>query len=158
MAKKLHPRQVRAARLLAYGETTNSITSKLKVRRETLSRWKRLPAFKAQMEQIIEEERIQMQYKLSRLADTALETLWDEMQFIPGGNPRVRLQAALSVLRLLGVERLVLPSENSAAAQANMLLNVDASAASTSAIEASTPSAASDATPCSWTPQGTIPA
>ncbi len=151
MQRKLKPRQVRAARMLAFGEKGTYITALLKMRPETLWRWKQYPEFIAVIEKVKREELEAVHYKLENLAQAAVNAVWAELYHY--GSDMRRLHAALGVIKMLGIERTLSP-EGYEKTRSNSAL----SAASTSAIDAETPSAASEVTPYSLMPQGTMPA
>ena len=45
MSTKLNKKQLLAAEFLAFGETARSVSAKLGIRHETISRWKKIPCF-----------------------------------------------------------------------------------------------------------------
>ena len=153
MSRKLKPKQKRAAQMLAFGHKNVTIASLLKIRPETLSRWKRNPEFRAEIDAHAHVELEVMQRRLAVLPQAAIAALWDELRDTRYGGRRV--QVALYVLNRCGVLHLL---QAGAAPGENAVENVSFSALSTSPSVASMPSAASDVTPYSAMPQGTIPA
>jgi uncharacterized protein YjcR len=51
------PKQKLAAQMVVEGFTLRDISKKLKIRHETITRWKKLPAFQAEYDKAIEDER-----------------------------------------------------------------------------------------------------
>ena len=94
---RLTAKQLQAARWLAGGNESKDIARWLKIRRETVSRWKRLPKFQAAYDQIIEakkkaaeedkraliktreEMRTNLTHQITNLVDTAVFRLEVEL-------------------------------------------------------------------------------
>lgn len=110
MSHKLTPKQVRAIYLLAGGATTIEVGRQLRMRRETLSRWKQLPWFNAEFERVMEQARGDFQHRLTHLVDQSITT----MSYGLSSNfcESKRLSAALGVLKLLGIGRIVHPNDS----------------------------------------------
>lgn len=109
MSHKLTPKQVKAIYLLARGQTSMEVANHLKMRRETLSRWKKDPVFSAEFEKVMGEVRDGLKDRLTHLADLSITTVRAEFNAIHS-NPKVVL-TALGVLKLLGIEQVVSPKE-----------------------------------------------
>lgn len=101
MSRKLTPKQVQAAHLLAAGGVVMDIARELKLRRETLSRWKKIPEFQQEIEKVTEEWRDSMRQRLLILAETSINTLKSDLEQYKG-DPK-RIQTALNVLKSLGI-------------------------------------------------------
>ncbi len=158
MSQELEPKQDIAAYWLANGLTVNSASYKANVCRKTITRWKEDPQFLAQVESYRNENRDRFRHQLEHLGQAAIEALWHQMQHGQGAG---QLSAALNVLKLIGIERLSIGADvfdANALTQPKTLPNSALSTASTSAIDAFTPSAASDVTPNALMPHGTMPA
>ena len=107
MSHKLTPKQMKAVHLLASGEKATVIARELKLRRETLSRWKRLPEFMAEIDKVMAETQERMRYRLLQLAEASISAM--RMEVSSGDGDPKRVVAAMNVLKLLGMERLALP-------------------------------------------------
>ena len=99
----LTDQQRRGAELAAAGWTGVAIAAELDVRPETVSRWKRLPAWQAVYTAIVAEARGELQASLRDLAGMALDVV--EGTMAGDYDPALRLRAATEVLRLAGVGR-----------------------------------------------------
>ena len=64
MSTKLNQNQLLAIPLVAQGVSGKDIASRLKIAEETVSRWKKLPEFKAEVNQLLKECREETQHKL----------------------------------------------------------------------------------------------
>ena len=106
MSHKLTPKQVKAVHFLAQGCTLVDVSHALKLRRETLSRWKKKPEFNAKFEQIMAELREGMRHRLVHLIDASISAAEAGLSY--SDDPK-RTQAALNVLKLLGIGRILLP-------------------------------------------------
>lgn len=161
MQRTLTLRQINAARLLAWGKKPTEVIHALKLRRETLWRWRQFPEFQKEMQSIMDEEAEEMHFHLRHLAQASLAAVWTEIN--DNSDDSKRVETALSVIKLLGIERITLPRDAKCAETApgdyvNTAPKLSRSTASTSVIEVETPNAASEVTPCSEMPQGTMPA
>lgn len=61
---KVSQKQVRAMHLLARGHSVTDVAGRLKLRRETLSRWKKRTEFNAKLAEIMEQQRVCWQQRL----------------------------------------------------------------------------------------------
>ncbi len=110
MSEELKIKQKQAARMLA-GCDTNAITSRLGICAETLYRWRKLPEFKALIDQWIESS---VQLQIAKLIDSSLTALQDSLS--PETSDPVRLRAAMNVLKLAGLKHLPPPGPTESAA------------------------------------------
>lgn len=101
--RKITPRQARAAHLLASGMTVREVAGQLKIRPETLSRWKRLPAFEAEHSRAVEAVQSALRERMSGLVDKAINVLGDFHAF--GSDWKGRTNLALDIIKLLGAPR-----------------------------------------------------
>jgi hypothetical protein len=108
MSHKLTSKQIKAIYLLVQGHSAIEVANRLRMRRETLSCWKKIPEFNLEFERVMTEIRDDMRHRLTHLVDRSISTVSYGMAS-DYCDPR-RLRAALSVLKLLGIERAVLPS------------------------------------------------
>ena len=97
MSRKLKPKQLRAAQMLAAGATASYTARQLRMRAETLSRWKKIPEFNFEIEKLMLENRAVLRHKLAHLAEAAIEAVWSELHDYSYGSQR--LKAALGVLK-----------------------------------------------------------
>ena len=105
MSLKLNQKQLQAIHMLAHGMKTIEIAAHLGLRRETLSRWKRIPHFKAEFERLMHTVREDMGHRLTHLVDASISTVHAELGRIEP-DPK-RIQTALNVLKLLGTPPVV---------------------------------------------------
>jgi hypothetical protein len=99
---KLSPKQVQAIVLLAAGTTSRAAAEELSISPQTISEWKRNPAFIAQLNDLqvsaIDAARTKIQQAASDAVDALRELVGD------GENPEIRRKAANDILRLAGFE------------------------------------------------------
>lgn len=149
MSRKLTVKQKKAAYLLALGYNQVTVAFKAGIRRETVSRWKRIPEFMQAIEAHMHQEKELMHKRLELFSQKAIDVLWQELNDQHYSSKRV--QVAIFALTRMALQPLCISHENTCS-------KVDSSARSTSLIDASTPSALSDVTPYSEMPHGTMPA
>ena len=104
MQHKLTSKQRRAIYLLARGMSNNDVVKALKIRRETLWRWKKLPEFAKNFEHVMEELRTGMQHRLSYMIDASITAVQSELAY--PSDPK-RIQTALNVIKLLGISHIL---------------------------------------------------
>lgn len=109
MSRKLRSKQIKAAHLLASGKSGVDIARTLKIRPETLSRWKRNNDFIVEIDNIMNGKRGVMRHRLEHLAEAAVSTVWSELERSYDGERQMKV--ALNVLKLLGIERIIAPIE-----------------------------------------------
>jgi hypothetical protein len=155
ISRKLKAKQRKAAALLVSGKRGVEIAQILKMRPETLSAWKKIPEFNKLIEKLTDDHHTAMQHQLGRLAEAAITSILAELNRHCDHERQIKV--ALNVLSMLGIDRIVLPTEV-VDDQKNTLENASCSDSLTSAIEAETPSTCNDVTPKLLIPHGTIPA
>lgn len=106
MSHKVTPKQFRAMQLMARGYSLQEVSRQLKLRRETLSRWKKKPEFQAYFEEMMAQQRATWQQRLEVLVDDSIQRVQTELR-IPS-DPK-RIHAALNVLKMVGIGRIVHP-------------------------------------------------
>ena len=96
MSTKLNENQLLAIPLIAQGVSGKDIANKLNVAKETISRWKKIPEFQAEVNKLLKEYREETQHKLRSLVNTALEVIKDELD---DKNSDQRITIALKILQ-----------------------------------------------------------
>ena len=104
MSTKLNENQLLATHLVAIGKNGKQIAGELSVAEETVSRWKQLPDFQAEVNAILLECRDNAKQRLRNLLTNSLDLLEAEMN-----NPesRHRVNIALKMLQLVRIHTLV---------------------------------------------------
>jgi transposase-like protein len=91
--KELTEIQLRAARLMAMGESYKHISEQLDIDRTTIYRWRQLPAFSAELSQLTDaataEGRDRVVRDVSEINDIVLSTLVDVAENDASGSARV---------------------------------------------------------------------
>ncbi len=95
MSKNLNENQLLAVQLVAQGKSGKEIAKELSVTEETISRWKKQPAFIALVNEILGQLRDTTQQKMRNLVLLALEILEKELF---NENNKNRVNIALKVL------------------------------------------------------------
>ena len=101
MSQKLTPKQYEAAYLLVLGYTHENVAHRLKLRRETISRWKRQPEFNDFFQNIINESCAGLEQRIFSLADDSIGRIKNELRY--EANTKA-IDAALNILDRLGVD------------------------------------------------------
>ena len=96
MSTKLNENQLLAIPLVAQGVSGKNVAKKIQVTEETVSRWKKLPEFQAEVNALLKECRDETQHKLRSLVNTALEVIKDELE---NKNSEQRITIALKILQ-----------------------------------------------------------
>jgi len=96
MSTKLNQNQLLAIPLVAQGVSGKNVAKKIQVTEETVSRWKKLPEFQAEVNALLKECRDETQHKLRSLVNTALEVIKDELE---NSNSDQRITIALKILQ-----------------------------------------------------------
>ena len=96
MSTKLNQNQLLAIPLVAQGVSGKNVAKKIQVTEETVSRWKKLPEFQAEVNALLKECRDETQHKLRSLVNTALEVIKDELE---NKNSEQRITIALKILQ-----------------------------------------------------------
>ena len=104
MSTKLNENQLLAILLVAIGKSGKQIAEELSLAEETISRWKKLPEFQAEVNAILLECRDNAKQRLRNLLTNSLDLLEAEMN-----NPesRHRVNIALKMLQLVRINELV---------------------------------------------------
>ena len=104
MSAKLNENQLLATHLFSIGKSGKQIAGELSVAEETISRWKKLPEFQAEVNAILLECRDNAKQRLRNLLTNSLDLLEAEMN-----NPesRHRVNIALKMLQLVRIHALV---------------------------------------------------
>lgn len=101
----LTDQQRRGAELAAAGWSGADIARELQVRPETVSRWRKLPAWQAAVDGILSEAREAIGARVMDLSERALDELEALVSY--RHNPSIRLRACIEMVRLAGVGRAV---------------------------------------------------
>ena len=96
MSTKLNENQLLAIPLVAQGVSGKDIANKLNIAKETISRWKKIPEFQAEVNDLLKECRDETQHKLRSLVNTALEVVKEELE---NTNSDQRITIALKILQ-----------------------------------------------------------
>jgi len=102
---KLRTRQINAARMVAWGRSEKDIEKLLDIDRKTLYRWKKIPEFTIECEKVGQQQYEEMCYRMQDIVMSSVEAIWSELQNRSKGSQRV--QVAMNMLRLLGIERIM---------------------------------------------------
>lgn len=97
--------QQKGAALAAAGWSGVDIAAELGVRQETVSRWRKLPAWQAEYERILSEARAELAGRIMELSSEALDRLADLLDY--PHDPGVRLRASVAVLQIAGAGRVM---------------------------------------------------
>lgn len=108
MSTKLNETQHQAIVMLASGKPASAVAAALDVRKETISRWKQLPEFQAEVNALIEDVRESTRNRLASMVEKALVVIEGDLD--TADNPH-RVRTAFKVLQMLGADRLALPEE-----------------------------------------------
>ena len=96
MSINLNENQLLAIPLVAQGVSGKNVAKKIQVTEETVSRWKKLPEFQAEVNALLKECREETQHKLRSLVNTALEVIKDELE---NKNSDQQITIALKILQ-----------------------------------------------------------
>lgn len=99
MQHKLTAKQIQAAHLLVSGHSIFEITRSLKLRRETLWKWKKIPEFKEEYERIITETKSYLQTSIEDVFQESLRAMKQELKRYES-DPK-RLETLLNVIKTL---------------------------------------------------------
>lgn len=102
MSRKLKPKQRAAAYWVAAGESGVFIAQRLKLRAETLSRWKRLPEFEKEVQKITGQFEEQLTSRLSYGMTCAANALVRALN--NHTEPELQVRTALNMLKLVIAE------------------------------------------------------
>ena len=96
MSTKLNQNQLLAIPLVAQGVSGKNVAKKIQVTEETVSRWKKLPEFQAEVNKLLKEYREETQHKLRSLTNIALEVVREDLE---NTNSEQRLATALKIIQ-----------------------------------------------------------
>ena len=99
MSHRLTPKQLRTLEMLASGFSTTDIAIELKLRRETMARWRKIPEFMYEYEKLMDEMRYGFRNKITEAINTSIENLAFEAGR-PYGEPK-RIEALLNIIKTL---------------------------------------------------------
>jgi hypothetical protein len=99
MSHKLTPKQLKALSMLASGMSTVQIAREIKLRRETISRWRQIPEFTHEYDRLMDEVGFALKSKVTRVMDAAIKKITYEVESSYGDPKRIR--ALLHVIKTL---------------------------------------------------------
>lgn len=102
VTQSLSAKQFQAAWFLGRGLKVSRVARWLKVRRETVSRWKKIPAFQAEVARFAEEHRQVLAWQMAEVVQTSVEEIDRHLRSTDGDK---RLHTALAVVKQIGMER-----------------------------------------------------
>lgn len=120
MPSRLRIKQLAAAAMLARGSSRGEISHHLKLRRTTLARWLRHPDFRQEMERHQQEMRQTTEKRVAALFDGSVAAIKSELS--NGDCNHRRVQSALWVLKLLGMEQ-ILPDNGQIVAETVQIMH-----------------------------------
>lgn len=99
MQHKLTAKQLQAVHFLVSGDSIFQITNNLKIRRETLWNWKRIPEFKEEYERVLAETKAKLQTSIEDVFQESLQEMKQELKRYD--NDPKRLEVLLNVIKAL---------------------------------------------------------
>ncbi|MDX2074110.1 MAG: phBC6A51 family helix-turn-helix protein [Alphaproteobacteria bacterium] len=105
MPSSLKSKQLRAVHLLVEGRTQKEIAAILHLRRETLSRWKKQPAFQEAYELALQTMRDDLSQRLQNLAYDAISLISRGLR-VSDVEPR-RAALAMELLKIMGCQQVL---------------------------------------------------
>ncbi len=99
MQHKLTAKQLQAVHLLVSGDSIFQITNSLKLRRETLWKWKRIPEFIMEYEKVLAETKAKLQTSIEDVFQESLQEMKRELKRYD--NDPKRLEVLLNVIKSL---------------------------------------------------------
>ncbi|NDE89543.1 MAG: hypothetical protein EB059_00165 [Alphaproteobacteria bacterium] len=109
MSRKIKERQTQAIALLSGGVSCTSVAASLKVTRETISRWKNEPHFRAELNAATEDARETLRSRLLGMAEKALQVIEADLSADQPSDKRSR--TAIKILELAANGKIGLPEE-----------------------------------------------
>jgi len=109
MQHKLTSKQIKSIHLLAHGMSVVQVSKGMKLRRETIWRWKNTPEYNNEFDRVMDNIRADLRHRILHLVEGSINTVSYAMESAycdPG-----RLRVALNVLKLLGIERELISGE-----------------------------------------------
>ena len=88
---------------LTLDEPAKSIAQSLGIRPETISRWKRQPAFRAALEEAREDIHDDLSCRFRQLLDASFGVISKKLESVYYNDERDQLRAALTIIRLSGI-------------------------------------------------------
>lgn len=99
--KLLTPRQMRAVEMILLGKSNAEVASMLRVARETVSRWRALPQFKAELESAILQQKADVAESTQWLLKSAIQIVEDTLLAIHRkGAPPTLAEGAFAIKAL----------------------------------------------------------
>lgn len=105
MSHRLTSKQLKALAMLASGVSQLQIANSLKMRRETFTRWQKIPEFMYEYEKLMDEVRLGLRNKTTEAINTCLERITYEAGGT-FGDPK-RLETLLKIIKTLEKEEIV---------------------------------------------------
>lgn len=102
MSINVKPKQLKAIYMLMEGMNSREIAKKLKLRAETLSRWKKRPEFIVEYEKVKMEAWEKLEYRWQSVAENAVTAIASELCYHEC-NPK-RIEMALKMLEIVGID------------------------------------------------------
>ena len=102
MSQKLTQKQLYAISMLMEGTSVGFVALALKLRRETVSRWQRMPEFKAEYERLANETRLSIKDQITDLFEVTVKGL--RSSAISTDSDPKRIQALLNIIKTLGTD------------------------------------------------------
>ena len=102
MSQKLTQKQLNAISMLVEGSSVGLVALSLKLRRETVSRWQRIPEFKEEYTRLTNEMRLSIKDQITDLFMVTIKELRSSATSTDS-DPR-RIQALLNIIKTLGTD------------------------------------------------------
>ncbi len=99
MSHKLTAKQIKSIRLLVLGYTTEEIAREMKMRRETLSRWRKIPEFIQEYQEVLVEAKARLQTSIEDIFNESLIAMRRELKSY-NSDPK-RIEVILNVIKTL---------------------------------------------------------
>lgn len=99
MSHKLTAKQIQSVRYMVQGETTQEISRLMKLRRETLTRWKQIPEYMQEYHKVLTETKARLQINIEDVFQQSLRAMKLELSRYES-DPK-RIEALLTVIKTL---------------------------------------------------------
>lgn len=99
MSRRLTSKQLKVLDMLASGISTIQISRELKLRRETMTRWRKIPEFVYEYEKLMDEVRHNLKNKMTEVMNAAITRMTYEASDY-SSDPK-RIEALLKVIKTL---------------------------------------------------------
>ena len=96
----LLPEQAQALDLFMMGQTPCNIAKKLAIHRQTLWRWRQLPAFQAAQQELMQSQRAELHDRMAEVLRLSLAAVERALKYAEDDSRVIPLEAALSILKL----------------------------------------------------------